>query len=188
MPIAGSDVRIPRVERWSDRGVSRMFAFRRVLTVLLIAILASGALSAPALRHTHAMSEHAESRNSAAEHSHSHHHGDAYRHGSEAEPTFHEPAVEHLHVLWFGIGLTLPVSPDDSSDRPNTVDEWVPLLSEMLPPQVVATSDVLDLNSTAVGASAFAVTTPARAEPFVPPKISRLCDTARRERSGVLNI
>lgn len=166
-----------------------MFAFRRILTVLVIAVLASGALSAPALRHSHAMSEHTDSRHPTACHSHAHHHhGHTHRHGSDAEPTFNEPAVEHLHVVLFGIGLTLPVSSDDSSDRPNSMGEWVPLLREMLPPQVVAASDVLDHDSLAFGALALAVVTPARAEPFVPPKISWLCHTARRERSGVLNI
>ncbi|MCX7423841.1 MAG: hypothetical protein NT013_30475 [Planctomycetia bacterium] len=165
-----------------------MFAFRRILTVLVIAVLASGALSSPVLRHSHAMSEHADTRHPAVSHSHGHshahyHRGRAHRHGSEAEP-----AVEHLHVVWIGIGLTLPASSDDSSDCPTLVGEWVPLLSEMIPPQAVAASDVLDLDSWAFAASAIAVVTPACAEPFVPPKISWLCDTARRERSGVLNI
>lgn len=161
-----------------------MFAFRRILTVLVIAVLASGALSAPALRHSHAMSEHTDSRHPTACHSHAHHHhGHTHRHGSEAEP-----AVEHLHVVLFGIGLTLPVSSDDSSDSLNSMGEWVPLLREMLPPQVVAASDVLDHDSLAFGALALTVVTPARAEPFVPPKSSWLCDTARRERTGVLNI
>lgn len=166
-----------------------MFASRRVLTVLLIANLASGALSAPALRHTHAMSEHADARHSAASHSQAHHHhGHAHRHDSDAEPTLGETAVEHVHVVWFGIGLTLPVSPDDSSPRTDSLGEWVPLLGEMISPQVVVASDVLGLDALEVGAVAFVVVTSPRAEPFVPPKVSWLCDTARRERTGVLNI
>ena len=166
-----------------------MFTPRRVLTVLLITILASGALSTPALRHTHAMSEHADAQHSAASHSHAHHrHRHAHRHDSEAEPTLSEVAVEHVRVIWLGLELTLPVPSDDSSDHPHSVGEWVPLLGEMLPPRVVVASDVLDLDSLAWGTVAFAIVTPSRTEPFVPPKISWLSDTARRERSGVLNI
>lgn len=156
-----------------------MFAFRRVLIVLLIANLASGALSAPAWRHNHAISEHSPTHGHA--HDHSHHHD------TDVAQTLGEPEVAHLHVMWFGIPLTLPVSPDDSSDRPSTSGEWVPLVSEMLPPQVVAT-DVLGLDLFDAVVSAVTVESPPRAEPFVPPRISLLCDTARRERSGVLNI
>jgi hypothetical protein len=170
-----------------------MTAFRRLMIVLLIAILASDALSAPALRHTHTLGEHAESRQPVASHAHGHshahhHHKGVHRHDSETRPSLSDVPVEHLHVLWFGIPLTLPASSDDSSDRSNLVSEWVPLLGELLPPRIVSTSDMLDFRSLAVGAMAFAVVTPSHAEPFVPPKISWLCDTARRERSGVLNI
>lgn len=189
MPMAGGGGTIPRVYQCCGLEALMMFASRRVLTVLLIAILASGASSTPALRHSHAMSEHADAEHSEANHSSAHHHhGHAHRHDSEVEPTWGETAVEHVHVMWFGIGLTLPVSPDDSSPRSNSPGEWVPLLGEMISPQVVVTSDVLDLDSFSFGAVAFAVVTSPRAEPFVPPKVSRLCDTARRERTGVLNI
>lgn len=169
-----------------------MFAFRRILTVLLIAMLASGALSAPAWRHSHPMSEHSSPQDGAVSrsqgHPHSdHHHGDGHRHDTESD-TLGEPPVEHLHVIWIGIPLTLPVSPDDSSEHSSTSGEWVPLLSEMLPPHVVVVAETLGLDSFDVGAFAVSVETPPRAELFVPPKVSLLCDTARRERSGVLKI
>ena len=167
-----------------------MFAFRRILTVLLIAMLASGAFSAPAWRHSHPMSEHSSPQDGAVSHSQGHPHSDhhhGHRHDTESD-TLGEPPVEHLHVIWFGIPLTLPVSPDDSSEHPSTSGEWVPLLSEMLPPHVVVVAETLGLDSFDFGASPVAVEKPPRAESFVPPKVSLLCDTARRERSGVLNI
>ncbi|GDY10846.1 hypothetical protein LBMAG52_43340 [Planctomycetia bacterium] len=165
-----------------------MSAFRRVLIVLLIANLASGALSAPAWRHSHAISEHSAAHGHAASHSHGHRHGHSHHHDTGSAQRMGEPAVEHLHVMWFGIPLTLPAAPDDSSDRPSTLGEWVPLLSEMLPPQIVVASDVLGLDLFDATVLAVAIETPPRAEPFVPPKVSLLSDTARRERSGVLNI
>jgi len=175
MSLPNRSARIPCVDRCLWLRALLMFTFRRVLTVLLIANLASGALSAPAWRHSHAISEHSPA------HEHSHHHD------GDAAQTLGEPEVEHLHVMWFGIPLTLPVSPDDSSDRPSSSGAWVPLVSEMLPPQVVAT-DVLGLDLFDAVVSAVTVESPPRAEPFVPPRISLLCDTARRERSGVLKI
>jgi hypothetical protein len=164
------------------------------MTMLLIANLASGALSGPAWRHSHAMSEHSPPDSKAASHSHGHahrhvhSHEHSHHHDTDAAQTLGEPAVEHLHVMWFGMPLTLPVSSDDSSDRPSSSGEWVPLVSEMLPPQIVAAADVLGLDLCNVTVLAIPIETPPRAEPFVPPRISRLCDTARRERSGVLNI
>ncbi len=189
MPLAGGDVRIPRVDRRCGLGVLVMSTFRQVLIVLLVANLASGALSGPAWRHSHAISEH--SHGHAASHlpghPHEYAHEQSHHHDGDAAQTLGEPEVEHLHVMWFGIPLTLPVSPDDSSDRPSTSGEWVPLVSEMLPPQVVA-MDVLGLDLFDAVVSAVNVDSPPRAEPFVPPRISLLCDTARRERSGVLKI
>lgn len=174
-------------------GTVLMTAFRRLMTVLLIANLASGALSTPALRHSHMLSKHVDAPQPSAghshRHSHAHHHqGGVHRHDSKAIPSLSDAPVEHLHVLWFGIPLTLPASPDGSPDRSDSLSEWLPLLGEMLPPQIVFAADVLDFGSLAFGALAFAVVTPPRAEPLVPPRISRLCDTARRERCGVLNI
>lgn len=192
MPAASGDVRIPRVDRRCGLGILVMSAFRRVLIVLLIANLASGALSAPAWRHSHPMSEHSSPHGRTDGHSHGHRqghsHDHSHHHDTDAAQTLGEPAIEHLHVMWFGIPLTLPASPDDSSDRPSTLGERVPLLSETLPPQIVVASDVLSLDLFDAAVLTFAIETPPRAEPFVPPKVSLLCDTARRERSGVLKI
>ncbi len=172
-----------------------MFAFRRVLIALLIVFLASGTLLTPALRHRHALSEHSHQQDMAPSHSHrhshehSHHHRDvAHRHVAEMEPTLSDPPIDHMHVWWFGFGLTLPVSPGDSSDRADFVSEWVSLLGESLPPQVVVAAEVLAFDSLNAGAMASAIVMPTREELFAPQTISLLCGTARRERTGVLNI
>jgi hypothetical protein len=186
------------------RGALVMFVFRRIVAVLLIAVLASGALSSPVLRHTHAMSDHSQPQREAKPHPHSHAHGHSHSHGhhdqpsdvshdrgeqTDAEPVLTESAVEHLHLVWLGFEMTLPVSPGNSSDRTDTGDEWVPLLlGEMVPAQVESASVGLHLADGHVQHMAFAAVTPPRVVPSAPPDVSSLCDTARRERSGVLNI
>ena len=129
-----------------------MFVFRRIVAMLLIAVLASGAVSSPVLRHTHAMSEHSQPQREAKPHSHghphphNHAHGHSHSHGhhdhdqpsdvshdhgerAKSEPTLPESAVEHLHLVWLGFEMTLPVSPSDPSDRTDTGDEWIPLFN-----------------------------------------------------------
>ena len=196
-------------DRQVARGASVMFVFRRIVTMLLIAVLASGALSSPVLRHTHAMSDHSDPQREAKPHSHghphlhSHAHGHSHSHGhydqpsdvshdhgerAKSEPTLTESAVEHIHLVWLGFEMTLPVSPGDSSDRSDTGDEWVPLLGEMVPIQVEAAADGPHLAGGDVQEMAFAVVTPPRVVPSAPPDVSWLCDTARRDRSGVLKI
>ena len=192
-----------------------MFVFRRIVAMLLIAVLASGILSSPVLRHTHAMSDHAQPKREAKPHSHghpqshSHVHGHSRSHerhdhdqpadaghnhdvsrndGVKAEATLAEPAVEHIHLVWLGFEMTLPVSPGDSSDRSDTGDEWVPLLGEMVPIQVEAAAVGPPLADGHIQHMAIATVTPPRVVPPAPPDVSRLCDTARRERSGVLQI
>lgn len=188
MSLPNRGARIPRVDRCLWLRALLMSASRRVLIVLLIANLASGALSAPAWRHNHAISEHSAAHGHSDGHRYGHAHDHSHHHDTDVAQTLGDSAVEHLHVMWFGIPLTLPVSSDESSDRPSTSGEWVPLLSEMLPPQIVAASDVMGLDLCDANVVAIAIEAPPRAEPFVPPKVSLLCDTARRERSGVLKI
>ena len=188
-----------------------MFAFRRIVAMLLIAVLASGALSSPVLRHTHAMSDHSDPQHEAKPHSrghphpHSHAHGHFHSHGhhdhdqpsdvshdhgerAKSEPTLTESAVEHVHLVWLGFEMTLPVSPSDSSDRSDTGEEWVPLLGEMIPIQIESTADGSNLAGGDVAERAFAAVTPPRAVASAPPDVSSLCDAARRGRSGVLRI
>ena len=172
-----------------------MFAFRRVLIALLIVFLASGTLLTPGLRHRHALSEHSHQQDMAPSHAHrhshehSHHHRDvAHRHVAEVEPAFGDSPIDHMHVRWFGFGLTLPIAPGDSSDLADSVSEWVSLLGESIPPQVVVGAEVLAFDSLDAGTVASAIVMPACEELSAPQTISLLCGIARRERSGVLNI
>jgi hypothetical protein len=193
------------------RGASVMFVFRRIVVMLLIVVLASGALSSPVLRHTHAMSDHSDPQHEAKPHSHGHPHPHSHAHGhfhshghhdhdqpsdvshdhgerAKSEPTLTESAVEHVHLVWLGFEMTLPVSPSDSSDRSDTGDEWIPLLGEMVQARVEAAVVGLPLADGHVQHMALAAVTPPRVVPSASPDDSRLCDTARRERSGVLRI
>ncbi len=191
------------------RGASVMFVFRRIVAMLLIAVLASGALSSPVLRHTHAMSDHAQPQRNAKTHSHSHGHGQSHSHGhhdhdqpndvghdqgvshneaTTAKPTLTESAVEHVHLVWLGFEMTLPVSPSDSSDSSDTRNDWIPLLGEMVPAQVEAAAVGPPLADGHIQHMALAAVTPQRVVLSAQPDDSQLCDTARRERSGVLRI
>lgn len=73
-----------------------IFAFRRTVCVLLIAVMASGALSSPVLRHTHAISDHdqppIESKTHSHRHPHSHRHTHGHSHG-------HSHAHGHSHSV-----------------------------------------------------------------------------------------
>ena len=188
-----------------------MFVFRRIVALLLIAVLASGALSSPVLRHTHAMSEHSQPQREAKPHSHghphphNHAHGHSHSHGhhdhdqpsdvshdhgerAKSEPTLTESEVEHVHLVWLGFYLTLPAPSSNSTDRSDTGNEWIPLLGEMVPIRVEAAVVGPPLADGHVQHMALAAVTPPRVVPSAPPDASLLCDTARRERSGVLRI
>lgn len=178
-----------------------MFVFRRIVAMLLIAVLASSAMSSPVLRHTHAISDHRQPQREAKPfshghpHSHRHPHSHAYSHrhhdhGERASsgPMQTESPVEHIHLVWLGFDLTLPAYPSNSSDRSDTGDEWAPLLGEMVQAQVEAVTDDPNLSGGNLQAMAFAIVTLPRMVPSAPPDVSQMCDTARRERSGVLRI
>lgn len=180
-----------------------MSCFRRALTLVLAVGLTGGTLLTPALRHSHAIREHSNSKVNAASHSHvpSHGHSHAashghshnhdhvdHRHGEDASLPLSDPPVEHLHIFWFGFELTLLVSPEDFLRRGTSVAEWVPLHGELVLSQVVNVSDLLDFASWDVGRATTAGLMPIPATSLNLQMISPLCGTARRERSGVLNI
>jgi hypothetical protein len=69
-----------------------MFAFRRTVCMLLIAVVASGALSSPVLRHTHAISDHDQPPSESKTHSHTHPHPHPHPH-----PHRHSRGHSHQH-------------------------------------------------------------------------------------------
>ena len=172
---------------------------RKLVTLLLIVVMAMPAVSSPALRHSHADGDksHQHGVASAERHGHSHTHGHAnatkakHSHDDRVSHSAQSP-VEHLHVFWFGFETSMPPSAPDHSDaqRPiASMEQWVPLISEVI------LSDTAQDGLTMLVVDLFTPTgltprLPARSEVRPPHEsaVAWLCDTARHERSGVLVI
>ncbi len=181
-----------------------------LVTLLMIAVMAIPAVSSPAFRHRHADGDksHQHGVASAERHEHSHSHGPSqsqsprHSHAADATKAKHahddrashsaQPPVEHLHVFWFGFEFSLPLSAPGRSDSPQptaSTEQWVPLISEVTlldAPQDgsrILAVDLLMPTDLAPRLSARA-----NARPLRQPAVALLCDTARRERSGVLVI
>lgn len=181
---------------------------RNLSTLLLIAVMAMPAVSSPAVRHRHADGDkpHQHGVASADRHGHSHTHGSRHspRHSHSADATkakhshdgrashSAQSPVEHLHVFWFGFQSSLPLPAPERSDSPRptaSTEQWVPLISEVTLP------DASQLGS---HIPALDLLTPTELTPRLPAHskirplrqsaVALLCDTARRERSGVLVI
>lgn len=164
--------------------------FRRILSVLFIVLVASGAISCPALRHTHSLAD----ADGASSHHHSHagnehhhhHHGDGHRHVTDDTPV--APAAEHTHVVWFGFVLTIPAQ-DGSPHQPAPgTSEWNWLVGEMSPPETGLITTVGDPLPRAVEAIALvsSLQTAAVRDRYELPHAPPLPYCALRERSGVL--
>ncbi len=178
---------------------------RNLVTLLLIAVMAMPAVSSPALRHRHADGDKSHqhgvatverSQTSGPRHSHSSQHSHRVEtvmakesHDDRATPSANSP-VEHLHVFWFGFQSSLPVSAPERSDSPRSsasTEQWVPLISEVTLP---------DASQGGSQIPAVDLLTPTELTPRLPVRsevrpphesvVALLCDTARRERSGVL--
>lgn len=177
-----------------------------LMTLLLIAVMAIPAMSPPALRHSHADGDksHQHGAASAERHTHGprHAHSPRHRHSADAAKTKHthddrasqspQSPVEHLHVFWFGIQFSLPLSAPERSDSPRpmvSTEQWVPLISEVTLPdafQVGSHIPAVDLlTSTELTPR---LTAHSEVRPLPQLAAALLCDAARRERSGVLVI
>lgn len=182
---------------------------RNLLTLFLIALMAIPAVSAPVLRHSHADGDtlHRHSAATVVGHGHSHAHGAKHSHsprhvhrlGATAKHTHKNSAtrsaalpVAHAHLFWFGFEWSLPIPASGRSDSDRlaaSVEQWVPLVSE------IVLQDASQAGASIVAADR---ALPAELEPHLvvrsvnrplnEPIVAWLCDTARRERSGVLVI
>lgn len=176
---------------------------RKLMTLLLIAVMAMPAASSPALRHSHADGDkpHQHRTALADHHTHGPRHSHSPRHHhltntSKTKRTHDEHAspspVEHRHVFWFGFQASLPLpvpERSDSSRPPAGTEQWVPLITEVTLP------DASQIGSRIPEVDRLA---PSELTPRLPTRCdvrlrqrsaaALLCDTARRERSGVLVI
>lgn len=181
---------------------------RNLVTLLLIAVMAMPAVSSPAVRHSHADGDksHQHGVASAKHHGHSHTHGSrhSHRHSHSADATKSKHSqddrtshstqspVEHLHVFWFGFQTSLPLPASERSDSPRpmaSTEQWVPLISDVtLPDASQARSQIpaIDLLTPTELTPRLSVRSEVR--PLRYAAVALLCDTARRERSGVLVI
>ena len=183
---------------------------RNLVTLLLIAAMAIPAVSSPGLRHSHVDGDKSHEHGVATvePHGHSHQHGSKHSHSSrhvhktEATSAKHShdgrathcasSPVEHCHVFWLGLECSWPLSVPDRSDSRQPVpnaDQWVPLIPEInLPDSAHEESSILATDF--LSPTKLTPRLPARSEvrPRRQPAAALLCDTARRERSGVLVI
>ena len=179
---------------------------RNLMTLLLIAVMTIPAASSPALRHSHTDGDksHQHGATSAERHAHGprHSHSSRHRQSADAAQAKHshgsrpihsaQSPVEHLHVFWFGFQSSLPLSAPEQSGSPRptaSTEQWVPLISEVTLP-----------NASRIGSPipAMDLLLPTELTPRLPARskvrpphesvVAWLCDTARRERSGVLVI
>lgn len=181
---------------------------RPLMTLLLIAVMAMPAVSSPALRHRHTdgdkshrhgvISAERHEHTHSQRHSHSlrnHHSVDATKSqrlhddGASASP---QSPVEHRHVFWFGFQSSLPLSVPERSDSPRstaTTEQWVPLISEITLPEASQVGSHISAGDL-LAPTELTPRLAARSEvrPRQQPAVALLCDTARRERSGVLVI
>lgn len=183
---------------------------RNLMTLLLIAVMAMPAVSSPALRHRHVDGDKSHEHDVATAElpGHSHGHGSSHSpsprdcHSADATTAKHshddrvshsaESPVEHLHVFWFSFQSSLPLSAPERSDSPRptaNTEQWVPLISEVTLPdasQVGSQIPAVDL----LTPTELTPRLPSRSEVRPPHEsaVALLCDTARRERSGVLVI
>lgn len=182
---------------------------RRLLTLLMIALMAIPAVSPPVLWHSHTDGDTSHRHNAATAVGcrHSHAHGATYsysprhdhRSGTTAKHTHQDSAtrsaafpVSHAHLFWLSFEWSLPIPASDRSDSDRlfaNVEQWVPLVSESVLPDaqqdgayIVAADRALpeELEPRLVACSV--------ERPPNEPIVACLCDIARRERSGVLVI
>jgi hypothetical protein len=184
------------------------FSGRNVVTVMLIVVMTTPALSSPALLHSHADGNKPHSHHApvVAHHEHSHSHGQRHSHssrhhhraGEKAAKHSHDvpatnsatPPTGHYHVYWFGFTVSLPLPtpqhPDSQRTMPN-LDQWVPLVSDIrLPDSVPDGSSVVLVDLCTPTELTPRLPDRSEAQPLRRCPIVLLCDTARRERSGVL--
>lgn len=177
-----------------------------LMTLWLIAVMAMSAVSSPALRHSHADGgeSHQHEAASAERHAHGprHSHSPRHRHSADATQAKHahedreshsaQSPVEHLHVFWFGFQFSLPLPAPERSDSPRptaSTEQWVPLISEVTLPDASRIGSHIPV-VVLLTPTELTPRLPARSEVRPPHEsaVAWLCDTARRERSGVLVI
>ncbi len=182
----------------------------KLVTLLLIIVIAMPAVSSPALRHSHASGDRSHRHDVATLERHGHSHANGSRHSKSSQHRHHpgvttakhshehrlsqfsQLPVEHLHVFWLGFEFSMPLSAPERTESPRptaSTEQWVPLISAVTPSvafQVGSQLLAIDL----LMSMELTPRLSARSE-VRPPReraVTLLCDIARRARSGVLVI
>lgn len=180
---------------------------RNLLTLLLIALMAIPAVSPPVLQHSHAdgNTSHRHGAVIVAGHGHSHAHGAKHSHssrhvhrsGTTAKHTHNNSAVRsaafpvtHAHLFWFGIEWSVPGSDRSDSGRwDSSVEQWVPLVSEIVLPEARQDGSSVVATDRAMPTGLEPLLTVRSVDRSLNERaMTWLCDIARRERSVVFVI
>lgn len=174
----------------------------KTLTALLALSVLTGSVAPPAYAHVHPGGhrphDHRSQAGEVRDHGHAHHHhnGEHHHHHQAPARSDEQPSADlhgaerHWHVSLFFFDLTLPTLPasdgdNDSSDKAPAVARLVDH-SRTLLTEIATGSWMNGLSPAVAGPTSDLVTDrPALRRPQPPVRIL-LCDTARRERSGVL--
>lgn len=194
-PDSSGVVQFAPLAHW--RGlVSMDMPLRSTTSLLLAAMLLGATFAPPAIRHAHLPSEGDISHSRGADHHHSHRH-DAHDASPipSADPSLHFADVLgghwwHLHFHLLGIDFTFPEPGSGGNDGESPENLNVLTLAagqQWLPSHSVRLNWIEDLVPPSASSS-LGDAAPMQVVVFTPPPVSSapLCDTARRERSGVL--
>jgi len=184
---------------------------RKCVNLLLTVAMLSGTANPLVIRHSHADGERSHSHAVVhREHAHRHHHtghrghihhGHSHRGHSHRADHVHprvagsereqfQPSADHLHLSWFGIEVTWP-QPMGNSGNDEPADEsaeFVRLNSSeaMMRSEPLHFAQTVSVPAHTLGSQSSFATTDAIFDPIDDSARILLCDTARRERSGVL--
>lgn len=176
-----------------------------ILTMFLALSVLAGSVMPPAFAHSHAAGDATHEHTAAAgraDHSHGHHHahphGAGHHHHHDHAPATTEHAVPqtlhdhtpHWHITFWFVDLNFPSLPTPEGD--STVDGQLPVVVAPLvdPSQAAQIDDAAalpaGLDTANVHPTDAVVVTSAGPVRRTASCRTLLCDTARRERSGVL--
>jgi hypothetical protein len=156
-----------------------------VRLLLIVALLGSG-YGTPALQHAHAGGETAHDHDACHEH-HDHHSVADHCHVDCGAESITASAVPHLHSIWFGMPVSIPVqngsNPSGDSPATSCVDSHA---SDSIVVAAVSVPELVPLPAHCTDSARVPeLRELSRSTSIGPVASSPLCDSARHERSGV---
>ncbi len=175
----------------------RFRRFQKPSALLLSVLVLSWGTVLPSMQHAHVGGDdtihcHTEKPTPAAvDHVHSHGNGD--HHHPPASPTEPPPSpnpVDHLHWNWLGLDFSTPFSGDPSESEKDQNNDPTALAGNFAKVESISVSrqmpDEVLRNLRALSVTPIESPSPATLEVAGPETSIPLCESARRERTGVL--